>query len=131
MLTYTLGSNVSPLPPISRDDAHAAGVGAAVIVACLATLFPAIAIGERIAAATYDFYGPVGASFAVFAPSAALIVCLLLSRKFRVAYCALLTIGWSIAALAHMAPSGVCAIETALALLALGGAATAAAARLD
>jgi hypothetical protein len=131
MLTYTLGSNVDPMPPISRAEAHAAGIGAVIIVAGLATLFPAIAVGQQIAASANTFGGPIGAGLTIFAASAALVAGLLLSRRFRVAYGALLTIGWSIATLAHVAPGGVCAVETALALLALGGAATAATARLD
>lgn len=127
MLTYTLGTNLSPELPISRADGHGAAIGAVVIVGALATLFPAIEIGGRIAAAA----GELTANVWGFATLATLVFGLTLSRRFRVTYGALLTIGWSVATLAHFWSGGVCAAGTALALLTLGGAATAASARLD
>ncbi len=131
MLAYTLGSDPTRSPTISREEAQAAGVGIAVIVACLATLFPAVVLAERVSDAAGVIGGPLSASLAVAGAAAMLILPICLSRTFRKGYFALLTIGWAIAAFTHVASSGVCATGTALALLALGGAATAAAARLD
>jgi hypothetical protein len=126
-----LGSDPTREPTISREEAQAAGVAIAVIVACLATLFPAVVIAGRISEMSSLIGGPLSASLAVAGAAALLILPLSLSRTFRKVYFALLTIGWSFAAYAHIAPSVVCATGTALALLALGSAATAAASRLD
>jgi hypothetical protein len=127
MLLYTLDQNPWPLPTISRKEGQAAVVAIAVIFACLATLFPAVALGQQIAGIARPLFGPLYDIIALTS-MAGLIVLLCLSRAFRIGYFALLTIGWSLAAFAEVGSTAAttCAVEAALAVLALGGAATAA-----